>query len=138
MFTVERRVGRLIEFDVPELRLPGDVDRMMAIIREKVGEIAPRESAIMAADYRAITVFGPDVADRVREMYSRFNPRVLRSAILLGVEQATVKLQVARLVREAAHPARRTFEHADAMEQWLAEVLTLEELARLRAFLSRT
>lgn len=68
-------------------------------------------------------------------MLAMSNPRVIRSAILTAPDQSTTNLQVFRLVREAENSARRHFTVAREQCDWLAEVLTTEETARLRQFL---
>jgi hypothetical protein len=69
-------------------------------------------------------------------MLLRMNQRLVRSAILTLPENPTTNLQVVRLVREAENERRRLFTDPQDMQVWLAEVLSREALARLRAFLA--
>jgi hypothetical protein len=68
-------------------------------------------------------------------MLARVNPRVTRSAILTLPEDAMTNLQVVRLVREAQNASRRAFTDARDMTNWLSEMLSPAEGARLKKFL---
>jgi len=82
-----------------------------------------------------VAMMSPDTALRAREMLSRANPRVIRSAILTLPERSLANLQVLRLVREAESENRRHFTSPAEQWRWLSEVLTEPERARLAEFL---
>jgi hypothetical protein len=135
--TCEMNVGRLMEIRVADgYRCVSDVDQMVAMIRACIGRLKLDEKFVIAADWRWVGVMSPETAMRAREMLASSNPRVIRSAILTAREQSTANLQVVRLVREAENAERRHFTDPEAMRVWLAEVLTTDELARVKALLA--
>jgi hypothetical protein len=77
----------------------------------------------------------PEIADRMIQLIRTDNPRVERSAYLMPAAGATLHLQFQRLVKEAAHPARRIFTDVGAMRGWLDAVLAPAERERLASFL---
>lgn len=133
----EIRVGRLIEVRAASgYRSVADVDRMIVGLRALMDSSPTDMKFVIAADWRAVTVMSPETAAQVRIMLMSVNPRLLRSAILMSPEQSTANLQVVRLVREAENEARRMFTDMRKQRDWLAEVLTPQELARLNEFLA--
>jgi hypothetical protein len=132
----ENKVGRLIEVRAASgYRSVEDVDRMMATLRSLSESAPPEMKFVIAADWRAVTIMSPETAARAREMLMSMNPRMIRSAILTSPEQSTANLQVVRLVREAENEGRRMFTDVRKQRDWLAEMLTPPELARLNEFL---
>lgn len=119
-------------------RVPEDIDAMIAMMREQFGRIPEPQRLVICADWRACRILTPPVAERAVQMLIRSNPRVERSAILHNAHQATSLLQVFRLAREAQQQAeRRIYTDALEMEEWLGEVLTPEERARVHSMLQR-
>ncbi|MEO1170622.1 MAG: hypothetical protein AAFX94_01020, partial [Myxococcota bacterium] len=53
---------------------------------------------------------------------------------LLVGDSATFILQMERVIREAGSPQRKTFRDFPALRQWLAPVLTPDELTRIDVF----
>jgi len=133
MYTVQRQVGRLVEARLSTLRTVDDVAGFETAMRAAFDQVPGQ--AIVCADWRGANIFAPEVADRLVELLARGNPRLERSAILLGKNQAAFGLQVERVVREAKNSARRTFREADAVIEWLGEHLDAEERRRMVAFL---
>lgn len=132
------QVGRLMEIDVASgYEVVSDIDDMIAMIKAELGKLPADVSVIIAADWRPCRVFSAEVADRAHAMLTGATHRTERSAILHRTDQATSVMQVMRLVREAQFPARRVFTSTTAMEDWLSEVLTPAERARLRTFLGQ-
>jgi hypothetical protein len=64
------------------------------------------------------------------------NERLERVAILVAQSNATLNLQLARIVREAGFTARRVFLDVRQAEAHLATVLEPSELTRMREFLA--
>lgn len=131
-FHVVCRVGRLVEvrpeaFDSVEsvASLRAAVAKLM---RETAGEL------LFCADWRKLKVLAPDVAEALSSMMKAGNPRVLRSAALIG-GHATFNLQVERVIRATDNPARRAFRDAAELLKWLGEVSTAEEAECARQFL---
>jgi hypothetical protein len=135
--TCEFVVGRLLEIRVARgYKSLEDVDEMIGMIGESVARLPGTEKYCIAADWRAVHLMPPDTAARAREMLAKVNPRVVRSAILTLPEEAVTNLQVVRLVREAQNASRRAFTDAKEMTNWLSDVLSAAELARLCTFLT--
>lgn len=134
MYTVQQQVGRLVEARLSTLRSVDEVARFEVAMREAFDRVRGGH-AIVCADWRGANIFAPEVADRLVELLARGNPRLERSAVLLGKEQAAFALQVERVVREAKNSARRTFRDVDGVIEWLGELLSVEERRRLVEFL---
>lgn len=127
------RVGRLVEARLEWLGQASDVEafqRDMSAAFTRAGA-----GAIVCADWRKADVLPPEVGDALIEMLRRGNRRFERSAVLLSPATLTFNLQVERLFREAANPARRAFRDAAALSAWLAEVLESAELQQVEALL---
>ncbi len=95
-----------------------------------------RVQAVICTDWTKLDVLSPEIAQSVYEMLAITNTKVLRGAILLHAEKATFNLQIERIVREAGGASRRCFRDTSNMLDWVAQVLTPEELSCARAFLS--
>lgn len=133
VYTVECRVGRLIEARLVSLR---SVDEVIAFEQAMAAAFARAGArSVICADWRQANVMPPDVAARLRDLLTHGNAHLERSAVLLAREHATFNLQVERVVREAASPDRRTFRDPSPMLAWLDEILTPAERARARTFL---
>jgi hypothetical protein len=131
----EINVGRLIELRAGGSFRVEDVERMIASLRSVMDAAPPNTKFVIAADWRTMNIMSPETAVRAREMFLFVNPRLMRSAVLTAPEQSVANLQVVRLVREAENEVRRIFTDARKHHDWLAEVLTPPELARLNEFL---
>ena len=80
-------------------------------------------------------VFGPDVSALLTAAMRANNPRIERHGILVH-GGSVFGLQVERMLREAQHPARRTFRGTATLQEWLGEALTAPERIRLAEFLA--
>ncbi len=133
MFTILRRTGRLVEARVSALASVARVDAYAEAFGPAVSQLAARP--ILCADHRPVLIYAQPVADRLVELFTNLNKTWERVAILVAPTNATLAMQLARIVRESGNPSRRVFfEPADA-ERFLAESLDAAEQARLRAFL---
>ena len=129
-------VGRLLEIRVAAgYHAVQDVDEMIGMMRDQASRLPEHEKFVIAADWRKVTVMPQATAERAREMLARSNPRVVKSSILIDPSHATTGLQVVRLVKEAENANRRHFTDAAEQIAWLSDVLTAQELQRLRTFL---
>jgi hypothetical protein len=134
MFTLECRVGCLVETRVMTMRSKEDV----AALTEAFAQVArsyPTMRFVICGDYRRFSLLAPAVAEQFLGMFRQANPRVRRSGVLVTNESPTAALQVERIVSEAAHPERRAFRSSALCEAWLDDALTPEERTRMRAFL---
>jgi hypothetical protein len=60
----------------------------------------------------------------------------VRNGVLVPTANATVTMQLTRIVREANSDRRRVFRDAGQLESWLGEVLNPSERQRLERFLA--
>ncbi len=132
---IENRVGRLLEARVFGLRERDDVDAYARDIGVQILRMPPNVRPVLCADHRPVAIYGQGAADRLTELFLEMNARLERVAIVVAPTNATLSMQLARLVREAASPARRVFHEADEAQDHLAPVLDADELARVREFL---
>lgn len=134
--TCEIVAGRLMEIRLAAgYRSVADVDDMIRMMVRKFTTLPVGARVVIAADWRGISVMSQETSERAKVMLTQSNPRVLRSSILIGEQRHTASLQVVRLVREADNQERRCFASAAEQYEWLAEVLTDDERARLAVFL---
>jgi len=132
MITVANPVGRLcVARFVPPFDV-GQVDKLSQEIRGILVRL-PRP-AIFCSDIRRTPIFPPDVSDRITTMLKSDNPRVERSAVVIG-NSSVFGMQLERMFREAGNPGRRVFRTVDSIATWLDEVLTPLEGERVRAHL---
>jgi hypothetical protein len=131
MYRVQNRVGRLVEISIWS---PVSLDEAIRWGRDHASVInAVHGAYVCFVDLRRASVFPPDVVDAYVSTMSD-EPRLDRTATLLPTN-ATVALQIGRMIREAGHPGRRAFDRGDALAEWLAPHLDAEERSRLRALL---
>ena len=135
MFTVKRSVGRLFEARVFRLGTPADVDQYSQTFAR---EVRGGTDLVLCADHRPVVIYPPAVADRMVALFKAFNAHWVRVAVLVARTNATLAMQLQRIVRESRNPSRRVFFDAGEANRFLAELLDAEERARLTAFLEET
>jgi hypothetical protein len=132
MYTIENRVGRLIELrvesPVTEEELLQFHDKIAKVIKPIKGQLAT------CTDLAGATVFLQPVAARWIEIIKQENPIVERNAVLVG-EGAVFSMQVERIIRQAGFKNRKAFLAPAPLIAWLGEILTARERARLEQFL---
>ena len=133
MITVDNPVGRLC---VARFVAPLDVAQVDKLAQEirAILTTLPRPG-IFCSDIRRTPIFGPDVSERITAMLKSDNPKVERSAVLIG-DSSVFGLQLERMFREAGNPGRRVFRTVAAISAWLDEVLTPLERQGMRAHLA--
>lgn len=127
------KVGRVVEGRPLVLKTREAAAAYCAEFRRLV---PPLGRAIICADYRAISVFAPEVAEELKSLLEDMNPFIERSAVLVAPDHATGVMQVGRVVKETHNQQRRRFTDVAKMLVWLEEVLTPAESARVTAFLA--
>jgi hypothetical protein len=130
---IERRVGRLIETRIHGMLAVDDVQKM----RDSYQAIyATTELRYLSAiDVRAAVTQGQDkVGQQLLRLFQDTNPRVERTAILVGAD-VLMPIQVEALILKAHHPGRRLFREVAPFVEFLGELATEEERTRLAAFL---
>lgn len=131
-FLVEAK-GKLILARVFRLRTRDDVEAYSAELGTHVGKLP---SAVLLADHRPVVIYPQDVADRLVELFMEMNTRLERVAIVVARTNATLSLQLERLVREAAYANRRVVHAPDDALVHLAPSLSRMESAHAREFLA--
>jgi hypothetical protein len=97
----------------------------------------PREpTPVLCADHRPVRIYTQEVADRLSALFQDMNSRIGRIAILVAPSNATLSLQLHRIVREAGYEHRRVFHGAPDALAHLAAVLDAAESERVRGFLA--
>lgn len=134
-YLIENRVGRLVEARVFELRTREDVDDYSRDLGIQVLRMPRSVRPILCADHRPVAVYAQPAADRLVELFQHMNTRLERVAVVVARSNATLAMQLQRIVREAAYNARRVVHDAEDAHAHLAPVLRPDELARMRDFL---
>jgi hypothetical protein len=131
MFTVERKVGRLVEVRLGGMIRMDEFEDGMVHFRSLVNANTTRK--VLCADLRGVRILLPEVAETLLDAMKRDNPVLERSAILVA-ESALFGMQMERLIREAKNPNRRTFREEMALVDWASEILTRDERRRATEF----
>jgi hypothetical protein len=135
MFTVEVQVGRLIEARIESLR---SLDRAVAYADAFAGALQRSPTGapmVLCADHRAVPVYPQVVTDKLAALFGTMNSRLERIALLVSPTNATLSMQLGRIVREANNADRRVFTTPMEAEAFLADALTSAERMRLARFL---
>jgi hypothetical protein len=130
-FTIERRVGRLVEVRIVAPLSTEDLTQFPLQFTSAAGQ----EQVVACADMRGLNLLGPGMSEEFGQNLRQGNSIVLRSALLVPKSAAAVKLQMNRMTREAGVAIRRVFDDPLPLCQWMSEVLTAEEATRLASFL---
>jgi hypothetical protein len=136
MWTIEQRVGRLVEIQiVSPILLPE-----LAGFGQRIGEIAARltrqgQRMLVCTDLAAANILPPDVAESFIRLMQRDNPVLERGAFLIGTS-AVFALQLERMFKQSSSLTRRTFREPWPLLDWLGELTTPVERDRLRRFLA--
>ena len=132
MWTAELNSGRLVTIYIAAPFGVEDVPPFLETIGKLLQEAPGR--IVTCMDLRGSLLLAPAAADQLIGLMRRDNPRIERTALVLS-DNALVGLQVARMIREAGNPNRRSFHDAAAATTWLSEVLQPSEVVTLRRFL---
>jgi hypothetical protein len=130
---VANPAGRLITFRVFPPIEDSQSASAAAKLKESIGAIDGR--VIICTDVTEAHVFSQETTDLFVKQMRAGNPKIERSAILLGQGSPTFALQLERMVREAASPDRRAFRNTRELEAWLEPLLTPVEQLALHSFL---
>lgn len=134
-FTVERRVGCVIEARVFRIRTPDEATRYARALATVVSSTPLELKPILCADHRPVVVYSQPVTDRLTELFVSMNTRLQRIAILVSPTNAVLSMQLGRIVRQAGNEHRRLFTLASQALAHLSPVLDPLESARVRDFL---
>jgi hypothetical protein len=133
MYTVSRRVGRLVEIRVAP---PITVSEAIAFAESLQTLVDAMNSRFVAcSDFSRIHILPPEIVMTFATCMRSLNTRLDRTGLLVA-KSATFGLQIARLVKDAGNPNRKSFTDASELKLWLAGALSRDEQARLAEFLA--
>jgi hypothetical protein len=142
--TIQMTMGRLLEIRVSSgFRTVEEVDAMFGRVASVVASHL-RGSGMNAqaslrhvtiADWRKCVLMSTEAASRLQEGMASTNANVIRAAALASRESPSAVMQFLRIIRDSQHEGRKLFFEEEQVVQWLGEVLTVTETARLRQFL---
>lgn len=132
MISIDEKSSRLVT-----VRLGSPLD--MPEITNLVSTIASLvksgdEPRVFCTDMRRVVIFPKDIGDRLVGLMRADNSRIVKNGILVN-EGTILGLQMARILREGANPARRTFQDAEVLVEYLSDSLSPVEVAHVRSFL---
>jgi hypothetical protein len=137
--TASLSVGRLLEVRANAgYRTPADVDAIFEAIGRELAKLPADAHHVTVVDWRHCPLMSPEAAEHMRKKIASVNSSTERSAAFARDDAPLAVLQFVRLIRDANLPDRKLFVHGDELYNWLSEVLTAEERARLKAFLSES
>jgi hypothetical protein len=116
-------------------RTAAEVDLLFDEIDREVARLPKEVRHVTVVDWRRCPLMAPEAAGRIAARIAGMNAGTERSAALASADAPVAVLQFLRVIREAGLPDRKLFFDASEMQQWLAEVLTPTEAARLSDFL---
>ena len=134
-YAIQNAVGRLLEARVFWLKTRQDVDDYSREIGVALMRMPRDARAVLCADHRPVAIYPEAAADRLVELFQNMNTRLERVAIIVARSNATLAMQLNRIVREANYTARRVVHTAEDAHAHLAPVLEPAELSRMRDFL---
>jgi hypothetical protein len=127
---IRNQVGRLIEVTIES---PTTTLEWKALPRQlhSIHGRLPQKYMYCANISRA-QLLRPEEAGPMKKIMQLDNPRLVRTAIYLGTNSATLMLQMERLIRETTNPERKTFRDPQKLITWMSEVTTPDEEQRIR------
>jgi hypothetical protein len=135
-FSVERRVGRVIEARVFSLKTVDDATAYSLALASVVAQVPADLRPVLCADHRPVAIYSQPVSDRLTELFLQMNPRLERIGILVAPTNATLTLQLSRITRDAQYAERRVFQTGTDAISFLGPVLDPTESERLRDFVA--
>lgn len=134
-YAIQNAVGRLLEARVFWLKTRQDVDDYSRDIALHLMRMPREVRPVLCADHRPVAIYPEAAADRLVELFTQMNARLERVAIIVARSNATLAMQLNRIVRQANYTARRVVHTAEDAHAHLAPVLEPAELGRVRDFL---
>jgi hypothetical protein len=128
--------GKLITARVFDLKTLPHADEYARSLASEVARFPLTIRPVLCADHRPVAIYSQPVADRLSDLFAQMNSRLQRVAILVAPSNATLTLQLNRIVREARFENRRVFfESAEAIS-FLESALDAAERRRADQFLN--
>lgn len=128
--------GKLITARVFDLKTLPHADEYASSLANEVTRFPMTVRPVLCADHRPVAIYSQPVADRLSELFAHMNSRLQRVAILVAPSNATLTLQLNRIVREARFENRRVFFEAAEAISFLESTLDGIELRRADQFLN--
>lgn len=128
--------GKLILARVFELKTLSHADEYSRSLGSEVARIPAALRPVLCADHRPVAIYSQPVADRLSDLFTQMNARLQRVAILVAPSNATLTLQLNRIVREAGYENRRVFFESAGALTFLAAALDANELREADRFLN--
>lgn len=135
-FTVELRSGRLVEARVFWLKTAQDTADYQSALATEFAKVPSTLQPVLCADHRPVRVYPTPAADALTEAFRGNNTRLERAALVIDPSNATLLMQLERIVREASYERRRVFRDASGALAHLSAVLNEREQRRAGEFLA--
>src|SRR5262245_47072260 len=113
------RDGRLVLMRLTAPIMTEDIDDLVGQVRMNM--IAAPAKVVFFADLTGADSPPPGSEPHIVETFTRDNPKLERSAIVVAPRKTGLALQMERLAREAKNPNRRVFHEPDAAIRWMGE-----------------
>jgi hypothetical protein len=128
------RDGRLVLMRLTSPITSADTEDVVAQVRMNM--IAAVAKVVFFADLTGAERLPPEAEDKILATFTRDNPKLERSAILVAPHRSGIALLLERLARDARNPNRRVFDQPEVATRWINELLTEAEQTSIREFLS--
>lgn len=135
-FTVELRAGRLVEARVFWLKTAQDVADYQTALGAEFSKVPATLQVVLCADHRPVRVYPTPAADALTEAFRGNNTRLERAALVIDPTNATLLMQLERIVREANYERRRVFRDGSSALVHLNAALNEREQRRAAEFLA--
>ncbi|MCA9605849.1 MAG: hypothetical protein KC619_09665 [Myxococcales bacterium] len=135
-YEIDNPAGCLITARVHALATAEDADTYSADLGSAVRGIRGDRQPVLLADHRPVAVYPQPATDRLVELFQQMNRRLARVAILVAPSNATMYLQLSRLVREAGFENRRVFQQGPVALEFIGRVLQPHEIVAAESFLA--
>jgi hypothetical protein len=126
----------VIEARVFQLKTVHDANQYSQALAAVVTRVPADMRPVLCADHRPVVIYSQPVTDRLTELFLQMNARIERIAILVAPTNATLSLQLSRIVREAHYDLRRVFHDGAEAVSHLSPALDAAERARVRDFVA--
>jgi len=127
------RVGRLIETRLRGGLSLADVGRIFE--QAQLVYALPIERFLSVVDLRDTWAQDDEIVQPLLQLIKSVNPRIERVGFLVGGD-SLLAVQVESIAISTRHPGRRVFREPQSLIDFLGEVATPAELARLKEFLA--
>lgn len=131
MHNARNVVGRLVEVRFASPLTLEEVQQFVGEHHAIIKRLARKYVGVV--DLLQADVFPVPVAETLIRLLSGVAPQLERTAFLIR-DSALFALQVERVIRSSNHPDRRAFREPEALQDWLGEVLDVQEQGRLAQF----